>query len=187
VQALAGQSALSGDEPDTRQALRTIERTGRQAMAEMRRLLTILREDRLPSSEPQPGAGQLGDLVEETRHAGLDIDFREEGDRARLSPGVGLALYRITQEALTNSLRHSAAGHADVTVSYGDTHVTLRVANAGGNGGPPSAVGDAGGGFGIPGMRERAALYGGELRAGPGDGGAFVVEARLPLSDGAAT
>jgi signal transduction histidine kinase len=187
VQSLAGQSALQGDEPETRQALRTIERTGRQAMAEMRRLLTILREDREPGAAPQPGAGQLGDLVEETRRAGLDIDFREEGDGRRLPPGVGLALYRITQEALTNSLRHSGNGHADVLVTYGDRHVTLRVANANGNGAAPSGVSDAGGGFGIPGMRERAALYGGDLRAGPGDGGAFVVEARLPLSDSVAT
>ena len=183
VQALAGQSALSGEEPAARQALTSIERTGRQAMSEMRRLLTILRDERELSAAPQPGVGQLGELVEETRRAGLDVQLREEGNGGRVPPGVGLAVYRIVQEALTNSLRHSHSAYTEVNVRYSDTHIALRVANQGVNGRPPLA-GQQGGGFGIPGMRERAALYGGELSAGPGAGGGYVVEARLPLSDG---
>jgi signal transduction histidine kinase len=176
VQALAGQSALRGDEPEARQALTSIERTGRQAMSEMRRLLTLLREERELS--PQPGVAQLPELVDETRRAGLDVDLRQEGDGARVPPGVGLAVYRIVQEALTNSLRHSHESHTEVRVRYADGHVALRVANQGTNG----SAALTGGGFGVPGMRERAALYGGELTAGPVDGG-YVVEARLPLSE----
>jgi signal transduction histidine kinase len=181
VQALAGQSALSGEEPATRQALASIERTGRQAMAEMRRLLTILRDEREVSAAPQPGVDQLSELVEETRQAGLEVELREEGDGRRVPPGVGLALYRIVQEALTNSLRHSA-GRTEVSMSYAETQVTLRVANQGGNGTRPLDS-SASGGFGIAGMRERAAVYGGELRAEPRPDGGYLVEARLPLSE----
>jgi signal transduction histidine kinase len=185
VQALAGQSTLSADEPAAREALSSIERTGRQAMSEMRRLLTILRDERELSASPQPGVGQLPELVDETRRAGLDVELREEGDGRRVPPGVGLAVYRIVQEALTNSLRHSHAAHTEVSVRYANTHVALRVVNVGSNGRAVLA-GQASGGFGIPGMRERAAVYGGELSAGPAEGGGYVVEARLPLSDGEA-
>jgi signal transduction histidine kinase len=180
VQALAGQSALQGEEPAARQALTSIERTGRQAMSEMRRLLTLLREER--ELAPQPGVAQLPELVEETRRAGLDVDLSEEGDAGGVPPGVGLAIYRIVQEALTNSLRHSPGSHTEVSLRYGGGHVALRVANQGSNGNAALS----GGGFGIPGMRERAALYGGELSAGPGESGGYVVEARLPLSEGEA-
>jgi signal transduction histidine kinase len=180
VQALAGQSALHGEEPAARQALASIERTGRQAMSEMRRLLTLLREER--ELAPQPGVAQLPELVEETRRAGLDVKLAEEGDGAGVPPGVGLAIYRIVQEALTNSLRHSPGSHTEVSLRYSGGHVAVRVANEGSNGN----AGLSGGGFGIPGMRERAALYGGELTAGPGAAGGYVVEARLPLSEGEA-
>jgi len=177
VQALAGQSALKGEEPETRQALTSIERTGRQAMSEMRRLLTLLREERELS--PQPGVAQLPELVEETRRAGLDVELTEEGDGTGVPPGVGLAIYRIVQEALTNSLRHSPGSHTEVSLRYGGGRVALRVASQGSNGSATLS----GGGFGIPGMRERAAVYGGELSAGPDEGGGYVVEARLPLSE----
>jgi signal transduction histidine kinase len=146
-------------------------------MSEMRRLLTLLREERELS--PQPGVAQLPELVEETRRAGLDVELTEEGDGGGVPPGVGLAVYRIVQEALTNSLRHSHDSHTEVSVRYAHTQVVLRVANEGTNG---RAV-LSGGGFGIPGMRERAAVYGGGLSAGPAQGGGYVVEARLPLSE----
>ena len=183
VQALAGQRALDGEEPAARESFSAIERTGRQAMAEMRRLLSILREDHVVSSEPQPGVERLPELIEASRCAGLDVELDEQGDPPSVSPGVGLAIYRIVQEALTNSLKHAGQTHAHVTVSYANAHVDLAVRDSG----PPAGgrlVHDFGSGHGIPGMRERAAVFGGELQAAPTEDGGFVLSARLPLEDG---
>jgi signal transduction histidine kinase len=185
VQALAGQSALNGEQSVARQSFSAIEHTGRQAMAEMRRLLSILREDHQVPPEPQPGIEQLPELVDQTRRAGLSVQLEQHGDRATVSPGVGLAIYRIVQEALTNSLKHAGPTTAQVTVRYTDTNAEVTVTDHG-----PierTDVGpELGAGHGIHGMRERAAIYGGELHAGPTPDGGFSVGARIPLTETAA-
>jgi signal transduction histidine kinase len=185
VQALAGQSALNGDGSAARESFQAIERTGRQAMGEMRRLLSILREDHPVPPQPQPDVEQLEELIEQSRTAGLQVELAEHGDRNVVPPGVGLAAYRIVQEALTNALKHAGATEARVTINYTDTHIELQVTNQPGSR-PAGPVSELGTGHGIPGMRERAAIYDGELNAQSTSDGGFAVTARIPLADSAA-
>jgi signal transduction histidine kinase len=185
VQAIAGQRASNGDgeAPAAREALASIETTGRQAMSEMRRLLALLHESDEGPIAPQPGLEQLPQLIAEVERAGAEISLIEHGERPALSPGVQLALYRIAQEALTNVLKHAGGARVDVELRYVGSDVELRVRDHGGAG----IVGDGAwtGGTGIAGMRERAAVFGGELRAAPvGEG--FAVELRLPVAGRAA-
>ncbi len=177
VQAGAERLALGDARPQTTEALSQIEVTGRQALAEMRRLLGMLRG---PGEEvdlaPQPGIGQLTALGERVTRAGLPVRLTVEGDPRPVSPGVDISAYRIVQEGLTNALKHAHAGRAEVTVSYRGDHVEIEVADDG-RGGPPSVNGA---GHGLPGMRERVALYGGTLEAGPLPEGGWALRARLP-------
>jgi signal transduction histidine kinase len=171
---------LVDDEPDrAREALLVVEDAGRQALIEMRRMLAILRDDEASDVlGPQPGLGDLRELVASSRASGLDVELTMEGDSAPSSVGVELAAYRIVQEALTNARRHGGKTHASVLVRRSPGALELTVVNDGAVAG--SADGEQGGGHGVIGMRERVALYGGRLEVGPRTGGGYVVHARLP-------
>jgi signal transduction histidine kinase len=179
VQADAARHTSAPQDRETRAALAAIERTGRESMRELRRLLGLLRSDAEDSElSPHPGVADLPELAQSLRHAGLPVDLRVEGDRVALPPGPDLAAYRIVQEALTNALRHAGPARATVRVTYAPHSLTLEVADTGnrnGNGGP-----SPGAGHGMIAMRERARLYGGTFAAGRGEHG-FVVTATLPL------
>jgi signal transduction histidine kinase len=144
------------------------------ALREMRRLLGVLREEPADYA-PQPGLARLPELVDDARRAGHPVELREEGERGDVAQGVDLAAFRIVQEALTNVRKHAGRVATTVGIRYGADEIELEVENApgpGGNGG--------GSGYGIPGMRERARVYGGAVDAGPDDRGGFAVRARLP-------
>jgi signal transduction histidine kinase len=175
VQAAAADDVFDVNPARAREALRSIEATGREAMGELRRLLGGVRAAD-ESYRPQPGLGRLDELVEQVRAGGLTVTVRVDGTPRPLAPGVDLSAFRIVQEALTNTLRHAAASRADVTVRYGPEAIDLEVRDDGIGGG--AQVRD-GSGHGLLGMRERAALTGGTLAAGPAPGGGFVVRARL--------
>jgi signal transduction histidine kinase len=142
----------------------------------MRRLLGVLRseEDDLPTA-PQPGLADVDALVEKARAAGLDVSVERDG-LATVPPTVGLAAYRIVQEALTNARRHAPGAAVDVELHYADDSLLVRIRDNGP--GPPPAL--RAGGHGLLGMRERAAAVGGRLRSGPAPGGGFLVTADLP-------
>jgi signal transduction histidine kinase len=177
VQAGAADRVLSGDQPDVRRALAAIAGTGRETIDEMRLLLGVLRSDEAAGRSPQPGLGDLDQLVGNVRSTGLQVDLRVEGDRSPLSPGVDLSAYRIVQEALTNVVKHAGAATAQVTVRYARDSVEVEVCDDGRSHGFVS-----GGGNGLIGMRERVAMLGGEFRAGACESGGFAVFACLPLA-----
>jgi signal transduction histidine kinase len=177
VQAQAVQRLLSGEERPAREGIDSIERVARQTATEMRRLLGILdRQDDGVTRDPRPGVAGLGTLVEQVREAGLDVGLRIEGEPVPLAPGLDLSAYRIVQEALTNALKHARASHVDVVVRYAGDQLELEVEDDG-----RGEDQDQGGGRGLVGMRERAAVFGGELTAGPLPGQGFRVHARLPM------
>jgi signal transduction histidine kinase len=181
VQASAVRRLLTPEQEREREALMTVEETGRQALAEMRRLLGIMRtETEPPALAPQPGLGTLPELVEQVRQSGLPVELTVEGTPVKLPAGVDLSAYRIVQEALTNTLKHAGPAHAWVAVRYAGEDVEIEVANDGNS----QNSGD-GGGHGLVGMRERVALCGGELESGPRPGGGFKISARLPVAGGA--
>jgi signal transduction histidine kinase len=140
-----------------------IGETARQALTELRRLLGVLRRPpaRLETA-PAASLGELGDVLDQVRGTGLPVDFQVVGTPVPLAPGVDLTAYRIVQEALTNTLRHAVARHATVTIAYDQPQLRVRIADDG-----TAKAPDARRGHGIEGMRERAALHGGTLRAGP--------------------
>ncbi len=182
VQASAVRRLLKPEQEREREALQVVEETGRQALTEMRRLLGIMREEGVSAERaPQPGLATIGNLVEHVREAGLPVELTVEGEPVKLPPGVDLSAYRIVQEALTNALRHAGPAHAWVAVRYGGDDVEIEVENDGRS----DSDGEAGG-HGLVGMRERVALCGGELTAGPRKGGGFSISARLPVSGGVA-
>lgn len=172
------------EEPDARAVLATIEQTGRQAFAEMRRLVGVLRDDNEAAAlEPQPTVGEIPALLARLASAGLDVDLETAGTRREAPAGVELSAYRIVQEALTNTLKHSGAGHATVRLSWSQDHLDVEVSDDGPVTGapvPPPVHVDSGG-KGLVGMRERVMLFGGELEAGPSPHGGYRVVARLPL------
>jgi signal transduction histidine kinase len=176
VQASAVRRLLRPEQEREREALLTVEQTGREALAEMRRLVGVLRRpEEAPALAPQPGLEHLGKLVEQARDAGLPTNLRIEGKPARLAPSIDLTAYRLVQEGLTNALRHANALRAEVLVRYDDGNVELVVRDDG------TGHGDGdGSGHGLVGMRERVAVCGGELDAGPRPDGGFELRARLP-------
>jgi signal transduction histidine kinase len=176
VQAQAAERVLDGEQPSAREALASIDSTGRQALVEMRRLVGILRDDRELALAPQPGLGQLSVLLEQVREAGLPVALAVEGEPRPLAPGVDLSAYRIVQEALTNALKHAGPARAWVAVRYRAADVELEVTDDG-----HGPLDGHGGGHGLLGMRERVALYGGVLESGARNGRGFRVRARLPL------
>jgi len=162
------------------QRLSAIGDTARAALTEMRRLLGVLREDAQTDAadrRPQPGLDQLNDLLDAARDAsGTGTRLIVSGPPATLDPGVELAAYRIVQEALTNARRHAPGAAVDVELHYTDDALRLRIRD---NGPGPSPAPPADG-HGLPGMRERAAAVGGQLRTGPAAGGGFLVDGWLP-------
>ncbi len=172
------------EEPDAKAVLATIEQTGRQAFAEMRRLVGVLRDDdEAAALAPQPTVGEIPALLARLASAGLDVDLEMEGTRRQAAAGVELSAYRIVQEALTNTLKHSGAGHATVRLSWSQDHLDIEISDDGPVAGtpvPPPVRADSGG-RGLVGMRERVMMFGGELEAGPGPHGGYRVTARLPL------
>jgi signal transduction histidine kinase len=178
VQAGAERMALGGGRAAAGEALETIEQTGRQALAEMRRLLGVLRaDDEPPAHAPQPNLSELDRLVTQVQEAGLPVELSIEGDPTLLPPGIAVSAYRIVQEALTNVLKHAGPASARVVVRYRGRELELEVTD---DGRGPRATADAG--HGLVGMRERVALYGGDFDAGARNGGGFVVRARLPVA-----
>jgi signal transduction histidine kinase len=174
----AGARASGQADPAT---LEEIENSGRQALTETRRLFGVLREpDGETGRAPQPGIGELPALAGSLRAAGLEVGLSIDGDYAALPPAVNVSAYRIVQEALTNVLKHAGPARAEVTVGCADSAVTIEVTDDGpGNPALPALAG----GQGLAGMRERVAVFGGDLRAGPRPGGGFTVRARLPVSE----
>lgn len=177
IQAQGAQRELQGDQRSVREALTTIESTGRQALVEMRRLLGILRRgDEELALAPQPSMRHLDGLVEHVREAGLPVEVQIEGDAAPLPPGVDVSAYRIVQEALTNALKHAGPARARVVVRYAGDELGLEISDDG-----QKARKRSEGGHGLVGMRERVAVVGGVLESGRQPGGGFRVRARLPL------
>ncbi|QBI54152.1 Sensor histidine kinase DesK [Streptomonospora litoralis] len=188
VQATAGRRVIERSPDRARQTLVEIEETGRQAMSEMRRIVDVLRTAEGDGADadrgPQPGLAGLDELVQQIRDTGTPVELRVEGTAAELAPGLDLTLYRVVQESLTNVLKHAGReARTAVSVRFGAQAVEVSVTDEGGGGPREGASPRAGDepGHGLVGMRERVALYGGELDAGPRSGGGFEVSARLPL------
>jgi signal transduction histidine kinase len=178
VQASAVRRLLKPEQEREREALLIVEQTGREAMAEMRRMVGVLRRpEEAPALAPQPSLEHLGKLVEHARESGLPVTLKVEGEAVKLPAGVDLTAYRLVQEGLTNALKHARAQNAEVLVRYEDGNVELTVSDDGSGGG-----GGDSGGHGLVGMRERISVYGGELEAGPRPEGGFRLRARLPVS-----
>ncbi|MFI6480043.1 sensor histidine kinase [Nonomuraea sp. NPDC050663] len=180
VQADGAAYALDRDPELARRAVQTISKTGRDALAEMRRLVGVLRQDETATDYlPQPGLAQLTDLV---KGAGLPVELRVAGTPRGLPEGEQLTIYRIVQEALTNALKHGGPGvRALVELDYRGPEVIVKVTDDGRGAGAPAG----GGGHGLVGMRERASMYGGAVTARPRPGGGFEVCARLPMTEAA--
>jgi signal transduction histidine kinase len=178
IQSQAAQRLLPSDPATAQRAMVSIEVTGRQGLAEMRRLLDVLiGSDEQAPLAPQPGMRQLDALLDQVRMAGLSVDLQVEGDPRTLPPGVDLSAYRIVQEALTNTLRHAGPAQARVSLRFRPDGVDVEVADDG------KATASAPGrvdGHGLIGMRERVTLYGGSLSTGCRREGGYVVRAHLP-------
>jgi signal transduction histidine kinase len=184
VHAGAAARIVERDPAEAQRSLQAIERTGREALVEVRRLLGVLRrDDAPPANDPVPSITRLEPLLDEIRLAGLPVDLRVDGVVAPLAQGVDVSAYRLIQEALTNALRHAAGSRARVGIAYGPESLEIEVAN---DGRPIAATGETrpwspGAGRGLAGMRERVALLQGELEVGPLAEGGFLVRARLPI------
>ncbi|MGH3084010.1 MAG: sensor histidine kinase [Gaiellaceae bacterium] len=166
--------SLAGD----RDALTGVERAGRTALADMRRLLAAMRVDGDEAElGPQPGLNGLDSLREEIGRAGLPVELHVDGEPFPLPPGIDLSAYRIVQEGLTNALKHSRATKADVTVRYRPGEVQLEVRDDGVGSSTTDGLG-----HGLVGIRERVKIFGGEMTAGTANGGGFILNTRLPLS-----
>ena len=168
---------LPDEYAEDREALTEVERTGRAALAEMRRLLGAMRNDGDGVElAPQPGLGDLDALVEEVGRAGLPVRLSIEGEPVPLPSAVELSAYRIVQEGLTNVLKHAGATEAEVDLRFDAGQLQIDVRDDG--------AGDAGGdglGHGLVGVRERVKIFGGEMTTGPAAGGGFVLTTRLPI------
>lgn len=179
LQAGAAEWVVRQDVERAAESLASVQDTGRHALAELGRLLGFLREHGEEIGiAPQPTLHEVDSLVAQTREAGLQVSLHREGTSRPLPPGVDLAAYRIVQEALTNALKHAGAARVDVTLRYGVHELGVEIIDDGhGNGS------GGGNGQGLVGMRERVALYGGELDLGARPGGGFAIRARLPVED----
>ena len=180
IQADAAEAALDRDPALARRPLATIHASATEALADMRRLLGVLREDEDGNElTPQPGLAQLRALVERAREAGVPVTLEEAGAPRELPASLDLSAYRILQEALTNVRKHAPGAPATVKLEWRPDALELAVRDAGpgpqGNGAAPHD------GHGLLGMRERVKVHGGELRSGRGERGGFEVVARLPL------
>jgi signal transduction histidine kinase len=179
----AAGAARKGDPEHAAEAMEEVSDTGRQALVDMRRMLGVLRDgNRSPGDvaplAPQPGLGELVALIDRVRATGLAVSVEETGQRFALSEAAELTVFRIVQEALTNALKHASDPRSVmVTITYDDPEVSVQVTDDGAGGMPgPNGMG---GGHGVTGMAERAAAFGGSLRAGPRRDGGWQVEATL--------
>ena len=171
---------LPVEDVTSQETLRNVEEAGRDALTEMRRLLEAMRRDGDPLDlAPQPGLGGIAALLDTVRAAGLDTDLHVHGEAVDLPPGLALSAYRIAQEGLTNVMKHAHTDHAEVHLRYSTDGLELEVLDAGDG---PVATDDLG--HGLVGVRERVALYGGSMTAGPTETGGFALRARLPLGPG---
>ncbi|MEV4620804.1 histidine kinase [Asanoa sp. NPDC049573] len=168
---------LGPEHSEQRAALEAVERTGRETLAEVQRLLGVLRGFQLDDSVPAPGLAGAADLLEPARAAGICAQLTVSGDVRPLPAGLDLAAYRIVQEAVTNVLRHAAASRIDCSIEYGPAALELLVVDDG-----TTRGGTGRDGHGHIGMRERAALYGGTINLGPRAGGGYAVHVVLPIS-----
>lgn len=177
IQAGAERLALGDDAPRTTAALAQIEGTGRQALGEMRRMLGMLRDpDEAPDLAPVPSLSRLDDLVARMARAGLEVELTVEGSPSTVSPGLDISGYRIVQEALTNVLKHAEVSAARLRIAHAADHLEIEIVDHGRG----AATSPNGAGHGLAGMRERVALYGGSLEAGPQSPSGWRVYARLP-------
>jgi signal transduction histidine kinase len=203
VQSEAAASLLPDRPAEASKSVEIIGQTARDTLTQLRRLLGVLRGpadvDGRATTSPSPSISELDEVLGQVRQAGIAVDLRVEGSPSKLPPGVDLTAYRIVQEALTNTVKHSSAAEAAVTVSYEPGYVTVSVTDTGDGAiavtvdrrawragdGPPggTAVHPAvSGGFGLAGIAERVASCGGSLTVGPDDAGGFAVTARLPAA-----
>jgi signal transduction histidine kinase len=181
VQASAARRILDRDVDLAREAITSVEHTGREALAEIRRMFDVLGDkDEDPALFPQPSMEQLDALLDRARAAGLEVDLEIEGDRRRVQSSVDLSAFRIVQEALNNTLKHSGGARARVKLRYGEREMEVDVTDDGRRVGLPVRNG-ADTGQGLVGMRERVAMLGGELEAGFRPEGGFEVHAKLPI------
>ncbi len=171
---------LPVEDVTSRETLRNVEEAGRDALTEMRRLLEAMRRDGDPLDlAPQPGLGGIAALLDTVRAAGIDTDLHVHGEAVDLPPGLALSAYRITQEGLTNVIKHAHTHRAEVHLRYCTDGLELEVRD---DGGGPTTTDSLG--HGLVGIRERVALYGGSMTAGPTETGGFALRARLPLGPG---
>ncbi len=179
IQAGAARLVMDTDPARAEAALVSVEQAGRRALSEMRRLVGELQPDGMPHSlAPQPGLAQIDQLLSQARSAGVSTDLKVEGLPLPLPAGLDLCAYRIVQEALTNTIKHAAPAHANVSVCWKPAELELTIADDG-SGAGSATLPD--GGHGLAGMRERVALYGGSLLAKAAPAGGFTVCARLPV------
>jgi len=191
IQAGAGRRVFDASPGEARDALAAIEATSRETLSGLRRMVTGLRQADLESEpgqappdpappDPAPGLAGLERLAATTRDAGVRVEVDWHGSREPLPADIDLAAFRIIQEAVTNVVRHAGTDRCQVAIGRQDEELSIEVTDSG-RGAPASKLSPAGTAYGITGMRERAALLGGELSVGPRPGGGFRVAARLPL------
>jgi signal transduction histidine kinase len=180
LQTGAARQIMSKDEQRSRAMLESVEASGRSALEELRRLLGLLSDgDGDAPRAPQPDLTEISSLVEQVRQAGVDVQLRVEGQAREVTGGVSTTAYRIVQEALTNVLKHARGASARVVIRWADAALELEILD---DGPPPTVAGGTpGSGRGLGGMRERAAMYGGTLDAGPAPSGGYMVRGHIPL------
>jgi signal transduction histidine kinase len=186
VQSEGAKRMIDRDPKRAKAALEQIEGTGRATLVEMRRLLGVLRKEREGAVRtPQPGTGTLDMLVDRAQEAGLDVRMAIDGDRKTLPAGIDVSIFRIIQEALTNSLKHAGPTRADVLLTYHPDSIEVEIVDAGiVNGYEPPEPDPENPQHGLLGMKERVSLYGGEIVTGPCEDGrdGYRVWARIPLT-----
>jgi signal transduction histidine kinase len=182
VQAGAARQLVRSKPDRATEALLAVEESGREALGELRHVLGLLTNDGETPLIPQLGLASLPALVERIKNAGLPVTLRIDGAPRHLPPGIDIASYRIIQEALTNALKHSGGAPTEVVVTYDENEIRLAIVDDGAAATADPAGPANGSGQGLVSMRERAALYGGSLDAGPRPGGGYAVKARLPLA-----
>lgn len=178
MQAMAASGILETDPARVREPLEAIENSGREALAEMRRMLGVLRDEDELLLAPQPGVSDIARLAESLQHAGQPVSCHVDDTACDLPDGMGMVLFRIAQEALTNAMKHAQGAAATVAVRRTPTDVQLEILSGAGTG----EVEPTGAHHGLIGMAERAALFGGSVEAGPTLGGGFRVFATLPTA-----
>ncbi|MFJ2240544.1 sensor histidine kinase [Streptomyces sp. NPDC087859] len=178
VQAEAGPVVVRSDPARAEAAFEAIAAAGRDAMSQLRRILGVLKEDQRNGTSPQPGVKALPVLIRQVRDStGLRVELRAEGEPRTLPPDTDIAVYRVIQEALTNTVKHAYASSATVELDWTEEALTLTVTDDG------RGITVPGGGHGLIGIRERAAACGGDARTGRGPDGGFRVFVRLPVGD----